>query len=84
MSKLANADTCVRVMALTSDAFTAGSATRNAPKAVLATLSAFEVRYDCPVVFAPTAIEAALQAERWFYYFAREMNELVNKMARAS
>jgi DNA excision repair protein ERCC-4 len=57
---------------------------RIAPKAVLATLSAFEVRYDCPVVFAPTPVEAALQVERWFYYFAREMTEMVNKMARAS
>jgi hypothetical protein len=80
MSKLTNADTCVRVMALTSDAFTAGSATRNAPKAVLATLSAFEIRYDCPVVFAPTPVEAAAQVERWFYYFAREMAQQVNSM----
>jgi DNA excision repair protein ERCC-4 len=53
---------------------------RIAPKAVLATLSAFEVRYDCPVVFAPTAVEAASQVERWFYYFAREITEIVKKI----
>jgi DNA excision repair protein ERCC-4 len=53
---------------------------RIAPKAVLATLSAFEIRYDCPVVFAPTVVEAALQVERWAFYFAREMTEIVNKM----
>src|SRR6516162_282751 len=33
---------------------------RIAPKAVLATLSAFEVRYDLPVVFADTPAAAAL------------------------
>jgi DNA excision repair protein ERCC-4 len=55
---------------------------RIAPKAVLATLSAFEIRYHCPVVFAPTAIEAACQVERWALYFAREMTEIVNRMAR--
>jgi hypothetical protein len=51
---------------------------RIAPKAVLATLSAFEVRYDCPVVFVATAVEAALQVERWFYFFAPEITEVVN------
>jgi DNA excision repair protein ERCC-4 len=53
---------------------------RITPKAVLATLSAFEVRYDCPVVFAPTAAEAASQVERLFYLLAREMTEIVKKM----
>jgi DNA excision repair protein ERCC-4 len=56
---------------------------RIAPKAVLATLSTFEIRYDCPVVFAPTTFEAALQVERWFFYFAREMTGIVEEMARA-
>ena len=34
-----------------------------APKAVLGTLSAFEVRYDLPVVFCETAAVAARQIE---------------------
>lgn len=42
------------------------------PKAVLATLSAFECRYDCPVVFTPDPTAAALQVETWAYWFARE------------
>jgi DNA excision repair protein ERCC-4 len=57
---------------------------RIAPKAVLATLSAFEVRYDCPVVFASTPVEAALLVERWVYYFSREIVQLVNGLHRAS
>jgi DNA excision repair protein ERCC-4 len=35
------------------------------PKAVLATLGAFKVRYDLPVVFVPTAQDAARTIERW-------------------
>lgn len=54
-----------------------------APKAVLATLSALEVRFDVPVVFCPTAAEAALKVESWAYWFARELVEQVNDVARA-
>ena len=43
------------------------------PKAVLATLSAFECRYDVPVVFIPDPTAAALQVETWAYWFAREI-----------
>jgi ERCC4-type nuclease len=35
------------------------------PKAVLATLAAFEIRYDLPVAFAATPEEAATMIERW-------------------
>lgn len=41
-------------------------------KSVLATLYAFEVRYDVPMVFAPSPLAGARQIERWAFYFARE------------
>jgi hypothetical protein len=41
---------------------------RIAPKAVLATLGAFEIRY-VPVIFCSTPEEAAIQIERWAFYF---------------
>jgi hypothetical protein len=37
-----------------------------------ATLCAFEVRYDVPVVFVPTSQEGAAKIERWAFYFVRE------------
>jgi ERCC4-type nuclease len=43
------------------------------PQSVLHTLSAFECRYDCPVVFCPDPTAAALQVETWAYWFAREI-----------
>jgi ERCC4-type nuclease len=55
---------------------------RIAPKAVLATLGAFEVRYDLPVVFAETSESAALQVERWVWWFSREMVENANMLLR--
>jgi DNA excision repair protein ERCC-4 len=42
------------------------------PKAILSSLSAFEVRYDIPVVFAGNSVSAALMVESWAYWFARE------------
>jgi DNA excision repair protein ERCC-4 len=56
---------------------------RIAPKAVLATLGAFEARY-LPVVFAETPQEAAVTVERWFWYFAREVVEAANNLLRGS
>jgi ERCC4-type nuclease len=50
---------------------------------VLASLTAFEVRYDCPVVFCATASRAAIQIERWAFYYAREAVETVNDLCRA-
>jgi ERCC4-type nuclease len=41
---------------------------RIAPKAVLATLGAFEVRYDLPIVYAETTESAALAIERWAWW----------------
>jgi DNA excision repair protein ERCC-4 len=54
---------------------------RIAPKSVLATLGAFEVRY-LPIVFAATPQEAAVIIERWAWYFAREIVENANDLLR--
>ena len=53
-----------------------------APKAVMATLSAFEVRYDLPVVFSENPPAAGRLVERWAFWFAREMIETVNALWR--
>jgi len=54
---------------------------RIAPKAVLATLGAFETRY-VPVVFAATPEEAARMIEQWAFYFSREIVENANALLR--
>ncbi len=46
---------------------------RISPKVVLATLSAFEVRYQVPVVYCETPEIAARQVESWLYWVAREL-----------
>jgi DNA excision repair protein ERCC-4 len=55
---------------------------RIAPKAVLATLGAFEVRYSIPVVHVSTPEAGALEVERWVWYFAREVVEEANDLLR--
>jgi hypothetical protein len=55
---------------------------RIAPKAVLATLDAFEVRYDAPIVFAQNPFDAALLIERWAWWFAREIVQNANNLLR--
>ena len=42
------------------------------PKAIIASLTAFEVRYSLPVCFRETPEAAATQIERWAFYFLRE------------
>jgi len=54
------------------------------PAAVLGTLAAFEVRYDCPVVFETDPASAALRVEVWAWYAAREHVEQVNGMLRGT
>lgn len=44
---------------------------RISPKAVLASLAAFEVRWDIPVVFCETSEVASLCIERYAFYFVR-------------
>jgi hypothetical protein len=52
------------------------------PNAVLATLCAFEVRYDLPIVFVPSPEGGARRIERWGFYFARQAVETVNDFWR--
>lgn len=54
------------------------------PKAVFATLGAFECRYDTPVVFCSTASLAAYRVEEWAYWFAREYVLAANNLLRAA
>src|SRR5262249_39085983 len=49
---------------------------RVAPKSVLATLGAFEIRYDLPVAFAATPEIGAGEIERWAFYYSREVIKL--------
>jgi ERCC4-type nuclease len=57
---------------------------RIAPKAVLATLAAFEIRYDLPVVFADTPQSAAFQIEQWAFYYSREVMKLAHALSKSS
>ena len=52
------------------------------PKAVLATLGAFEVRFNLPVVFSETPEAAAREIERWAFYYSREVVENANDLLR--
>ena len=45
---------------------------RTEPKAVIASVTAFEIRYQLPVAWCPTPTAAAVQIERWAIYFLRE------------
>ena len=42
------------------------------PKSVIASVTAFEIRYQLPVCYCPTPEAAAVQIERWAVYFLRE------------
>ncbi len=54
------------------------------PKSVVATLGAFEVRYNLPVVFAETPEAGARLVERYVWWFAREVVENANDLLRGS
>jgi ERCC4-type nuclease len=45
---------------------------RAEPKAILASVTAFEIRYSLPVCWCSTPSAAAVQIERWACYFLRE------------
>jgi len=51
------------------------------PKSVFSSVSAFEVRYDLPVVWAATPEEAAVMVEGWAWWFARELRQAASLMA---
>jgi DNA excision repair protein ERCC-4 len=57
---------------------------RISPKAVLNTLSAFEVRYDLPTCYFPTPEAAALQVESWIWWIARQIVKDANALLKAS
>src|ERR1700730_7263965 len=57
---------------------------RIAPKAVLATFSVFEIRWDIPIIFCETPEAAALQIERYAFYFVRECVKRANDLIRGS
>lgn len=54
------------------------------PQAVLATLGAFEVRFDIPATFAPSPAEAGRMVESWVFWYSRELVENVNDLVRAA
>lgn len=53
------------------------------PKAILASVDAFEARYDLPVVWAADPAEGAGLIERWAYYFAREVGKRAEGLRKA-
>jgi len=52
------------------------------PKAVLASVDTFEVRYSTPVVWEPDATVAAALIERWACYFAAEVRKRADRLTR--
>jgi len=52
------------------------------PAAILGTLSTFEVRFDCPIVFAANPTEAAILVERWVVYVAREFMKIADAISK--
>jgi ERCC4-type nuclease len=54
------------------------------PKAVLATLTAFEIRYDVPTMICETPEKAGRLIERWVFLFSREHIKCANQLLRAT
>jgi ERCC4-type nuclease len=54
------------------------------PKSVFASLVAWECRYDIPAVWCNTSEAAALQVERWAFYFSREVVQSANALLRGA
>jgi ERCC4-type nuclease len=54
------------------------------PKAIFATLGAFEARFDLPVVFIPCPRLAARKIESYAFWFAREHILAANNLLRAA
>ena len=52
------------------------------PASVLASLAAWECRYDVPVVFADAPEPAAALVEGWAWWYCREHVEGVNRLLR--
>lgn len=54
------------------------------PSSVLHSISAFEVRYDVPVVWAATASDGGRKVEGWATWFAREMLNVVKAIEKGA
>jgi ERCC4-type nuclease len=54
------------------------------PKSVFATLAAYEMRFDLPVIWQPGELEAARLVARWGHFFHREMIRPFKKVASCS
>lgn len=54
------------------------------PASVLHSLAAWEIRYDLPAVFCPTAEAAGEQVESWVFWYACEIVENVNALLRGA
>ena len=54
------------------------------PASVMGSLAAWEIRFDIPVVWAPTPENAAAIVEKWAWYFAREAIEAANGLWRGN
>lgn len=52
------------------------------PASVMGSLAAWEVRYDCPVVWADTPEAAAGMVEAWAWYFTRELAKSFKELSR--
>jgi DNA excision repair protein ERCC-4 len=53
------------------------------PRSVLASLSAWEMRFDIPTAFEPDPEAAAQRVESWSFWFAREYVRACNDLWRA-
>lgn len=54
------------------------------PRSILGSVHAFEVRYDVPVLWIADPEAAALQVERWAYYFASEWVKTARRFLSSS
>ena len=66
-----------------SDISTGGYRSRIAPRAVFASLNAWQMRFDVPFVFSPSPETAASQVETWAAWFWRERLKELESMTRA-
>ena len=67
------------IIGLRSDIVAGNYRSKASPKSILASLNAFEVRYDIPVVFASEE-KAAELVVRWGYWMAREIRKNAEKI----
>lgn len=65
-----------------SDIIAGNYRSRATPKSILASLCAFEVRYDIPVVFANEKVASELVI-RWCFWFSREITKNAQNMENA-